>query len=749
MSRASLLSDSHEASPQRSEERGSLRTLRDGKSQFIGSASGIYFVNTVRRAFSDANTRLSLLLQDTAHPSPEDCIVDNEEEADASRASQDHGASDSLPSPLPTAAQPTVSSTSYGLGIPLDLGQPPPADVAKTLFMEYFQTWHRFFPFLHGPSALKDIELLYASPAARKQPVPLARVIILQCLFNLASLHSSEGLLAASRIEKPENILSILPGIAVKGDIVSIQALFAAQLLLVARMSLRSATVVGGLVSRAIFLAGLHRCPVRYQELSTDDCDIRKRLFWSIYVIDRYLSQAFGHPIGIQDSDVDVCSLAGPELHRHLQHYPSDSLGTPTPSSRLEVHDRHHVLSFQVVGSRLIGRALELFHKSLHVRSMDQASILSLRTDVNAWWNALPSHLQDFAPSAEINSASGTSGAPTRGQRFSPSAFFVFLHGQMVLLIHRPWLSLEPSSPEFRSALQVCIGAARDIINIMRKQHNAGYALFWSGYLSALWMAGIILAFACHLRLYPAEKGQDEIGQCLEVLSAMSDRWHVAKNCYTVLSDLQRILEEDKLSANNPHTIESTPLAGGLDRGFDQQSARQESTYTPHDAHNSRKRRRTISQTATGEERNRHYIHVQDRLRVDPNRFGPPPISTPSTDPSGAVFHQPSFPDLSDGTMHFSLSQGGQENPNYLPGTHRASQDALPVDGRPNSGTPGVLNIPGPRFGGTDAPWLADPTRLSGWDGGMPDLLAGATWESLLQAIDQADLGWGGVLFQS
>lgn len=537
MTGRSVYSASDESPSPQVQERGSLRTSGDGRSQFIGSSSGVYFVNTVRRAFADADARLSSVFLDGDNPSPEDCIVADEDDGRSSTR-RPNGAS-TAPSRAPSP-RPGGADVAHDSGVPVDLGRPPPRDVARKLFMTYFQTWHRFFPFLHGPTLARDIESLYSSgdeepsysAATQHRPdgpaLPLARVIILQCLFNLASLHGGVELPPESRVGRPTRVLSCLLGLAAKGDIISIQALFAAQLLLVARMSLRTAVVVAGLLSRAIFLAGLHRCPVRYRELSADDCDIRKRLFWSIYVLDRFLSQALGHPLGIQDSDVDVCSLAGPELHH--QHFvrsePPDNsdgaasnvmpsqdessvsrddqeIGGRDISGSSQKSSRHLILFCQVEYSRLLGRALELFHKSLHVRSIDPDTVLSLRTDMNAWWNSLPSELHDFGFASDVD-------GPPRdaSQLFSAPGFFNLLHNQLRLLIHRPWLSLEPTAPEFQSALQICIGSSREIILNMRRQRAAGYALFWPGHLSAAWMAGIILAFACHLRLYPPDKGQ-------------------------------------------------------------------------------------------------------------------------------------------------------------------------------------------------------------------------------------------------
>lgn len=61
--------------------RATQRTLSEGKSQIIGSSSDTYFVNMIRRAFSHINlrTRLPSLLPAPSQPSPEECIVAEDE----------------------------------------------------------------------------------------------------------------------------------------------------------------------------------------------------------------------------------------------------------------------------------------------------------------------------------------------------------------------------------------------------------------------------------------------------------------------------------------------------------------------------------------------------------------------------------------------------------------------------------------------------------------------------------------------
>ena len=244
-----------------SHEVGILRSFADGKSQFIGSSSGVYFVNTVRQAFSaaDADVRPN---STSPQPSPEDCIIGdaNDDDSIASRRTQRDV--------LNEVEEATVS---YGPTIPKDLGNAPSYSLARQLLVIYFRTWHSLFPFLHGPTLLDEIDQFYSRneisvdsrvPSSRR----ISRAIVFQCVFNLASL-DGPALPLESRLENLPSLIAHLATLAIRSDLESLQALLAAQLLLVARMSLRESSALSGLLCRAIFQTGLHRCPVRYAEL--------------------------------------------------------------------------------------------------------------------------------------------------------------------------------------------------------------------------------------------------------------------------------------------------------------------------------------------------------------------------------------------------------------------------------------------------------------------------------------------------
>ncbi|KAJ5244338.1 hypothetical protein N7489_004434 [Penicillium chrysogenum] len=489
-------------------EIGSLTAHSNEDSQFVGSSSGVYFIKTVKRAFDGLD---DLGSSESQLPTAEELLVG------AETSPRDKRQRTSSVRDTASSSEVVESATewSYDPSLTVSLGNLPPPDVAKSLMMMYFKVWHPLFPFMHGPTFLQAMEKVYSSRKETQHTLGTCKdhrstcwTIVFQCVFNLGSLLAPDvDLPSESKIQSPTSFNSLLGTLSSRHDIVSLQALLAIQVYLVATMSLRQASTVGGCILRSMLHAGLHRCPFRYKQLSTHDRQLRKRVFWCAYAIDRYLSQALGLPLGIQDSDIDVCLPAAREMHSPRGQTTSANDNSVPQHGKKEDHDKESVLASYVDSGTLTGRALELFHKSILVRSVRRSSVLFLVTDVHKWWNGLPSHLQRKST-------------------------------HLILIIHRPSLSLDPSTAEFCSGLQTCIGAARAILAALRLQVDSRQALFWPGFLSAAWMSGLVLALACQLNQYVLTKGLQEIDEFSGYLRFMSTQWETAKHCHMSLSVL-------------------------------------------------------------------------------------------------------------------------------------------------------------------------------------------------------------------
>ncbi|KAM5347583.1 hypothetical protein ACJ41O_007407 [Fusarium nematophilum] len=527
-------------------EIGSLRALKNGDSQYVGSSSGVYFINTVRRAFAaapDAESEERQHAGETGEqllndPSPEDCIIGGDEQA-GRNTGMEAGTSGEAIDQAADQRQPAPTSAFF------DMSKLPDYNVARQLVLTYFRIWHPLVPFLHGPECLSQLDALYHDTSITP---PLSRLVTFKCIFNIARLESDKlPDLSSVSIRSASDLLPTLGLLALRCDTPSIQALLAAQVYFISTMSLRHASSVGGLISRSIFQTGMHRCPFRYWHLPPEDRDMRKRIFWSFYVLDRFLSQSLGHPNGIQDSDIDVCAPGHRDLHEpvaqsalspssaaaadnlilHLPaNHPDRCLASPrlraqsrdpspevdadpgrdaseTPSgpprraTAILQHRREtqSVLENHVRYSQLVGRLLEIFHKSIPDRGADDQTVLFLKADVSAWGNSLT---QPRLDSRTIRDNPELTPEPT--------VFPFVSYHYCVLLLNRPTLSLDPSSAEFRAGLQVCIGAASSIIETVGKYSDLGGPLFWPGYMTAVWMSGLILALATRLKSYSPAK---------------------------------------------------------------------------------------------------------------------------------------------------------------------------------------------------------------------------------------------------
>jgi len=185
----------------------------------------------------------------------------------------------------------------------------------------YFNNWHPPFPFLHAPSVLGLLEKITTQGIESLSTVDL---IIVRSVLSIS--------VADRRQMPPDNhtrvpsylvyntindaISSLNPIMLQPSTLAGLQALVSIQLFLVSMLRLNAASRIGGLITRIAYHLGLHRCPSRFKQFSSADVDIRRRLFWAIYSLERYLSQSLGLPLDLKDDDIDVCF---PDKELHLE----------------------------------------------------------------------------------------------------------------------------------------------------------------------------------------------------------------------------------------------------------------------------------------------------------------------------------------------------------------------------------------------------------------------------------------------
>ncbi|KAF4431300.1 hypothetical protein CFRS1_v009011 [Colletotrichum fructicola] len=158
---------------------------------------------------------------------------------------------------------------------------------------------------------------------------------------------------------------------------------------------------------------------------------------------------------------------------------------------------------------------------------MNNLTILFLKADVAAWGN----DLTEPRPGPTLMNIPELTPDPT--------VFPYITYHYTVLLLNRPSLSLDSRCAEFRAALQTCISAAKAIVPTVDQYHQTGGPLFWPGYMSAVWMSGLVLALAARVKSYSLSRAKSDIRTVLKLLTVMESRWRFSTGEATLFGTSQ------------------------------------------------------------------------------------------------------------------------------------------------------------------------------------------------------------------
>jgi hypothetical protein len=290
-----------------SNETGMMRggSTPESTTRFIGSGSGIHFIQTVYSMLA-GGTIPSTTSEAT---SPNDIVPGEDDELSNQRNVRPGGS-------VVSTSPDTELFMSHEIVI--DQQSVPSFEQLIVWTKSYFEHWHPIFPLLHAPSVLSVFEV---AGRGGLQAVTPADKVLIRALISISTADARQTNTPmppppAEYVFRTVNQLVSETQFAISqpATLHNLQALFAAQLFLVSILKFNLASRIGGIVVRMAFHLGLHRCPNRFQNFSPADQQIRRRMFFCVYCLDRILSQSLGLPLGIADSDIDVC-YPGEEIH--------------------------------------------------------------------------------------------------------------------------------------------------------------------------------------------------------------------------------------------------------------------------------------------------------------------------------------------------------------------------------------------------------------------------------------------------
>jgi hypothetical protein len=274
-------------------EMGLMRSVPGDKfSGFVGSASGIYFIRSVYGAIQSHGPAATASVD-----TPASDVVPGED--------------DQLPTVFPYVSGHLWKAEEIVAGSWDSLTYEDFVELSGS----YFANWHPLYPFLHAPTILEYFEKVFAQVSSTDKTSQDLRVVIIRSILSISLADQRQagrsngprypaGVLFSSYDAAIDSLRNVLTK---PTSTLGLQAAISVQLFLVSMLRLNAASRLGGLINRMALQLGLHRCPARYTSFSAGEKEMRQRIFWSLYTLDRFICQSMGLPLGLSDDDVDVC----------------------------------------------------------------------------------------------------------------------------------------------------------------------------------------------------------------------------------------------------------------------------------------------------------------------------------------------------------------------------------------------------------------------------------------------------------
>lgn len=140
----------------------------------------------------------------------------------------------------------------------------------------------------------------------------------------------------------------------------------------------KSAYSYAGMALRLCLTLGLHHNVPEGYAISAVEREHRIRVWWSVYIIDRMTSSKLGHPVTVQDSDIDV------DL---------PSMENLTPSEQEEFSDPSHLIA-HVKLARISGDIIsDIYGRSSQTKAFVQ-SVQKILRSLRTWAETLPESVQ-------------------------------------------------------------------------------------------------------------------------------------------------------------------------------------------------------------------------------------------------------------------------------------------------------------------------------------------------------------------
>ncbi|CAO0801276.1 unnamed protein product [Mucor circinelloides] len=352
-----------------------------------------------------------------------------------------------------------------------------------------------------------------------------------------------------------ENLLIYLKG-RYSPCISTVQAMVIAQN---HRASLDEKMTSGWLLnSAAIRMAqdlGLHRQSESW-DIPTSEKETRKRVWWSVYIMDKWSAASTGRPQTIFDEDCDetypsesadweeVMDVPSKDSDQEGPRYPSldKSVAQKAKSEKIPIYQPFVQL---VKLSEILGRLLQGLYTPLAKKHSEKhgsdAVVTYLDNALSEWRSALPPALQISSFNVRRLDSHG------RTPLLSMSGLMYLSYCTLLILLHRPFIEKDSNQKtrSSQSSLSICTSAATRCVDIAEKMHYRDFLLVsWNFAIYPVFTASLIHIYnATNPDSIVSDIAKTNLAKACNVIKRLSKLSIGAAQLYDVLRQLTRIRE--------------------------------------------------------------------------------------------------------------------------------------------------------------------------------------------------------------
>ncbi|KAF9562836.1 hypothetical protein EC968_005065 [Mortierella alpina] len=325
----------------------------------------------------------------------------------------------------------------------------PTKAVMDSLLQLYFKHIYPFAPFFIRRTFMRDY---------REKPLDAQQVMLLNAIFCNACVLSDDPAVRRDTRTYYNRARNILDQTRIVSRISTVQALLLLCYYENANGGYSEGWLFLGMAIRIAHDIGLHRQDVYTYD--PEQAELRKRVWWALYIADRFSSGGLGRPLNIRDSTFRVRLPSTSWILATVSDDPDESSYEPESL----ISDR---LLWAVKLATLLGKVLDTMHSidaetdDEHLTKLSKTQLPLLHNKFTAWYLGLPAELL-YTPYT-------TSSDPQH--RPSPAtALLQMLYYTSLIKLHMPLFRTLNSScidaSVLTSSRNICTAAATNICHV-------------------------------------------------------------------------------------------------------------------------------------------------------------------------------------------------------------------------------------------------------------------------------------------